>query len=714
MEREQTAERRRRRVPKRRPGRRGAVAAQVAMGLTTMCGFAALTVDVGMMYRGRTELQRTVDAAALAAAAELTDYSKGNPQANARTVAADFALRNRVLGEEVTLEPDQDVIFGRAYINPATNRYVFEETDVFPNAIRVRASQPAPLYFANIFGMASTTLSAKATAVLVPRDIAVVLDLSASHNDDSELRHYKITDINLRDIWTALPNNNDVSPMTDALGFTSAVAVSDNGDGTSTLSIDLTSDDSSKTSALSHVVFGLPQEAWQAAVDSATTSGTYADPVSGTDPTTGVAGVKFDAVGTGLGEDGAVETHNFSFTIPTASLDAMTMVVATKAGTDTGEASYELSPGPTFGFMDTWGTTDLSSSYNPAIDPGLLRLPYNSSWTSSSIQSRLYALGYCYSEVRALMSAQYDSSGSWYGRVAVTLGLARWRSGHPGGLWTKTGETPGNNNNAVGYETEMTWLVDYPYQGSSWRDYFNYMKTSTWMSGTNSAFVSRFGIKTFVNFLLEQVPESFNTPELADTPHQPMKAVKDASSRLITVVEELESDDQVAITSYGTYGYGPADKPDLMSWLSNDFNGLRGKVEALQAGHWTRNTNIAQGIDKGRAVLFDTDNGARNEAAKVMILLTDGIANSTRATGTVNEAVAREDTKAAARDARAQGIQIYTVSVGVAADKSLMAEVAGIGDGEWFHAEGDISEYSAQLEAIFQNLGGKRPVILIQ
>jgi hypothetical protein len=29
--------------------------------------------------------------------------------------------------------------------------------------------------------------------------------------------------------------------------------------------------------------------------------------------------------------------------------------------------------------------------------------------------------------------------------------------------------------------------------------------------------VSRFGIKTFVNFWLEQVPESFNTPELADT-----------------------------------------------------------------------------------------------------------------------------------------------------------------------------------------------------
>ncbi len=714
MERKQITRQGRRRVPKRRPGRRGAVAAQVAMGLTTMCGFAALTVDVGMMYHGRTELQRTVDAAALAAAAELGDFSNGDAQANARTTAVEFAIRNRVLNRDVTMDPEYDVVFGRAYINPATDRYVFEETEVFPNAIRVRASQPAPLYFANIFGLASTTLSAKATAVLIPRDIAVVLDLSASHNDDSELRHHKVTDINLYDIWTSLPGNTDLTPMTDELGFTSAVAVSDNGDGTSTLSIDLTSDSSKKTKALSHVVFGLPPGAWAAALASAATTGTYANPVSGTDPTTGVAGVKFDAVGDGLGEDGVVETHNFSFTVPTDFIAAMSMTVATKAGTGTGSTSYELSPGPTFGFMKQWGTMDLGSSYNPSTDAGLLRLAYNTNWTDSAIQSRLYGLGYCYSEVNALKSSAYDSSGSWHGRVAVALGLARWRSGHPGGLWTHTGESAGNGNNQIGYTTELTWLVDYPYAGGSWQEYFDYMKASTEMSSTNSAFKNRFGLKTFVNFLLEQKPENHNTPELANTPHQPMRAVKDAAGHLVTVVEELESDDRIALTGYGTYGYGPAEQPDLMSWLTNDFNSLRGRIVALQAGHWTRNTNIAQGIDEGRAVLFDTDHGARGEAAKIMILLTDGIANSTRVSGAWDESAAREDTKAAARDARAEGIQIYTVSVGVAADQGLMAEVAGIGQGEWFHAEGEISEYSAQLEAIFQNLGGKRPVVLIQ
>ena len=50
----------------------------MAISLTTLCGFAALTVDVGMKYKGWTELQRTMDAAALAAAAALGDYSEGD------------------------------------------------------------------------------------------------------------------------------------------------------------------------------------------------------------------------------------------------------------------------------------------------------------------------------------------------------------------------------------------------------------------------------------------------------------------------------------------------------------------------------------------------------------------------------------------------------------------------------------------------------------
>ena len=56
-------------------------------------------------------------------------------------------------------------------------------------------------------------MSAKAAAMIVPRDISVVADLSRSHDYDSQLQHYKDTAINLWNIWVCLPiekGNNGV------------------------------------------------------------------------------------------------------------------------------------------------------------------------------------------------------------------------------------------------------------------------------------------------------------------------------------------------------------------------------------------------------------------------------------------------------------------------------------------------------------------------
>ncbi len=60
------------------------------------------------------------------------------------------------------------------------------------------------------------------------------------------------------------------------------------------------------------------------------------------------------------------------------------------------------------------------------------------------------------------------------------------------------------------------------------------------------------------------------------------------------------------------------------------------------------------------------------------------------------------------------GVQIFAVSVGADADVAIMDQIAEIGHGEHFHAEGSIEEYGEQLDAIFRTLGGKRPVQLIQ
>ena len=409
---------------------------------------------------------------------------------------------------------------------------------------------------------------------------------------------------------------------------------------------------------------------------------------SGWNPSAGVSGLKFEYSGAAdgqLGEDGVVGTHTFQFTVDSSYLADMT--VATKAGNgaDT-SVTYGLAPGPTFGRMDHYGTMNLNAAYNPAADDGLLSLPYKTSWTNAALKTALTQQGYTTTEVNALMSKTYDGSGSWHPRVAAALGLAVWRSGMPGGLWSKLGLPAGNKNAQVSWDTELTWVQPWPYPGGSWRDYFDYMKSNSTMTAANSAFKHRFGVKTWVNYLLEQHPEQAATPDLAVAPAQPMQAVKEAAKAMVGIIEELDSNDQISLVGYGTYSYGPADKPNDLSWLTSDYEEVREKVGKLQAGMWTTYTNIAQGIDEGSAVVRDTSHNSRGGAAKVMVLLTDGNANRTRSGAAYDEDQAKDDTEAAATDARAAGIQIYTVSVGVGADRELMESVATLGKGEPFHA----------------------------
>ena len=180
--------------------RRGAVVAQAAICMGVMTGFAALAVDVGHVYNVRTELQRSADAAALAAAATLSDWSMGDPRPVAVGVAQQYANLNEVLGAGVTLDQESDVQFGAAHMLDSGKYEVdWAETDPIKlNAVRVRLrrtsgspSGPVPLFFANVLGVSNSDVAAQATAVMTPRDISFVLDLSASHNDDSSLRSYR-------------------------------------------------------------------------------------------------------------------------------------------------------------------------------------------------------------------------------------------------------------------------------------------------------------------------------------------------------------------------------------------------------------------------------------------------------------------------------------------------------------------------------------------
>lgn len=202
--------------------RRGGVVVQVALFSTVMLGMGALAIDIGAMYTTRTELQAAVDAAALAAAGALIGNDQQSPAESARDRASDIARRNPVFGTHVGLDVARDVELGRAIYDPVTQKYRFEPGGATHDAVRITVRRtsdseggPLAMRFAPLFGFYHKDLWARASAVLIPRDIAVVIDLSSSMNDDSELQHYRQftgdygqlvpgIQVNLRDIWASL------------------------------------------------------------------------------------------------------------------------------------------------------------------------------------------------------------------------------------------------------------------------------------------------------------------------------------------------------------------------------------------------------------------------------------------------------------------------------------------------------------------------------
>lgn len=596
--------------------RRGVVAVKVAVLALVLLGFTALAVDMGAIYDAKAELQRTADAAVLAAAEGLVTAGDAEPTVLALSRAVEYAANNTVWGQPMELDPATDVTFGRASYNPATGGYDFTASSDMPDAVQVcvRKTADSPngafgLYFASVLGVDSVDLSATATAMTVPRDIAIVADLSDSHNDDSELRHYQDIQINLHEVWDALPGGIDDSP------------------------------------------------------------GLWAE--------------------------------------------------YPEYGPDDPQAA-----GPGWGYMKAmgYGTEPITSSYDPTADPGLIPLPIGLNWNDAALNtylSNFAGLGYSPEERNTINSR---TSGSWQLRVAVALGLARWDSGitygeevppEQRGLWERLEVPPdqAGDGDALVEAGELVWVEAIGERSLAesqdiWLNYVQgYMRsTMTEMYEANHEFRYRFGIKTFINYLMERRPSHSETPELADTPAQPMQAVKDSVQHMVELLDTLGTNDQVSLEIYGTTAHHRVP-------LTQDFLSVGDHLNGMQAGHIDGWTNMGGGMFKAIEQL--TGELARPAAKKVMLLLTDGYANVTEAGATGDypggEAYARQQADAAVE----LGIQIFCISVGSYSDTALMADIAEVGSGEHFHAEGAIDQVSDQLDAVFQTLGGLRSVTLI-
>jgi len=141
-----------------------------------------LGVDTGIIVSARTRLQVAADRSAVAAAS-----SMGQPYAEVFAAAQQCAGHHAAAGNPVLLTSD-DVQYG--IWDRSSRRFL--PTPGPGNAVRVTARCDdntlgrVPLVFARLFGKTSTDTSASAVATATPRDMAFVVDLSGSMNDDTE------------------------------------------------------------------------------------------------------------------------------------------------------------------------------------------------------------------------------------------------------------------------------------------------------------------------------------------------------------------------------------------------------------------------------------------------------------------------------------------------------------------------------------------------
>ncbi|WLD10160.1 pilus assembly protein TadG-related protein [Planctellipticum variicoloris] len=184
------------------PKRRG-VSMVVGMFTLTACmAGVAFSVDLGMVSLVRTRMQGATDAAALAAAMEITHaiQTSGPDVVN----VFDYALQQaRSTGVSVAqangvyVNPDVDVVFGRRSKNDVTDQWEID-WNVAPsktNAVKIIArrdnpnlAEPdgkVPALFSAVMGNKGSIVRAESIAYIEPRDMVVVHDFSRSMNFDS-------------------------------------------------------------------------------------------------------------------------------------------------------------------------------------------------------------------------------------------------------------------------------------------------------------------------------------------------------------------------------------------------------------------------------------------------------------------------------------------------------------------------------------------------
>lgn len=703
--------------------RRGAFIVLGFFALVVCLGFVAFSVDIGMISLTRTQMQNSVDTAALAAAMEITNAVQTAPQGTENiTVYARQAARDKAVEvaglNGVHVDSAAGVIFGQRSYNAVTDKFTIDwgiSESAPANCVKVIARREnedseAPdgklkLSFAGIFGDNTARLNVEATAYVEARDIVVVHDFSQSMNYDSFFSASAMATLSQAQIEANSYNTwVDLQPLNaGSLVFTPQYLTLSRANPNISVTFKYNILDVSTSNDMKSVKLRYTGNQEQ---------------------TITVA-------------SNAAEKRNLSFqgTSNNASRDIdrawVTVSVPKQVTVSGGAVTQSGTPTVTATFSTNKKSVSISSNKN--LQNVELKFTNNST-QSFSLSGK---------------TGTFSGSGSNNGREIASMRVKYNNS------WKSWINMPADTTETV-YEDETYEFVDsnanvltafglqsinYPYPSGSWSEFVQFCRDNSGLQ--TNGYREMYGGLSFVNYIIANKSSHSQTPALATARHYPFHAIKLGHILLCDFLESLGFDDHVGMVSYdGSHRIeSRMNEPGLpvvdisSKPLCTSYDDVANLMRYKQANHYSAYTNTAGGMVSAISLL---DQHKRSGARQNILLMTDGNANQTEgsttlpsdytswfsgydgpgssysvnfdgaASGTVN---ARKSLLNQVHAAVGKDYVIHTIAVGSDADWRTMKAIAHYSGGEFLRVDGGTSaaDMEAALMQAFHKIAGLVP-----
>ncbi len=345
----------------------------------------------------------------------------------------------------------------------------------------------------------------------------------------------------------------------------------------------------------------------------------------------------------------------------------------------------------------------------PHIDVTFKRTQVSVVSTSSLTQVRLGFSGGSTQTFSSLSgtTGSFSGTGSNSGKTISTA-------------WVKSGTNASMSSGSYGEQFSFTTSTiktalgltgAYPYPGGSWDEYISTVQSSTNSAGGSGAgdiayagYRDKYGYLTLLSYWQTQREQAASTPDLWKTSEQPVGAMKEAGGYFVDFLTALQSQDQLGLA---IYSHPNTPGGILEHGLSSNLAQVKTTLQHRQAGHYASETNIYGGMKLAREELISR---SRPRTFRLMVLMTDGVANEPGSNSEARAAVITEANAAAANK-----IKIFTISLGALADVALMQQVADITGGLHFNIPGGqtASAMSTQLNNAFREVASSRILKLV-